>query len=279
MGPELGAGAVIAGDFRVEALLGRGGMGAVYRVLQISTERRRALKLLHPVLVDDEQARERFFQEARIGSRIASDRVVEVIGAGVDGNTPWLAMELLDGEDLATRLKRSPLAGAEARSLFGQLGEALAAAHAVGVVHRDLKPENVFLVRSRKEGARPTVKVLDFGIAKMVAEAGAQTAPCGTPLFMAPEQATGAAITPAADVWALGLLVFRALSGRHYWRSASGPNPSPMLALREAAVDELVPASRRARELGAGELWAAGLDAWFARCVVRDPGARFADGD
>ena len=278
MATDIAPGTVIAGDFRVEKLIGRGGMGAVYRALQLSTDRPRALKLLHPLLVDDEAMRARFFREARIGSRIASDHVVEVIASGLDGATPWLAMELLEGEDLATRLVRGPLEVSEAHALFAQLGDALAAAHAVGIVHRDLKPENVFLVRARREGVAAIVKVLDFGIAKLLADAASQTAPCGTPLYMAPEQASGEGVTPAADVWALGLLVFRALTGRHYWKSATSDKASPISALREAAVDELVPASQRAAELGVAARLPAGFDAWFARTVVRDVAARFPEG-
>src|SRR5262249_57744065 len=141
--------------------------------------------------------------------------VVEVIAAGVDGDTPWLAMELLEGEDLCDRLERGRLEPAEARAIFAQLGDAVGAAHSVGVVHRDLKPANVFLSRG-PNGAGMSVKVLDFGIAKLVSDARDGTAPCGSPLFMAPEQATGASITPAADVWALGLLPFPPLTRPHY---------------------------------------------------------------
>jgi len=262
---ELASGTLIGGDFRLETLLARGGMGSIYRAVQLSTDRPRAIKLLHPMLVEDELARERFFREARVGAHIPSDHVVEVISSGIDGGTPWLAMELLEGEDLAARLRRGPLAAGEAHRVFAQLGDALGAAHSVGVVHRDLKPENVFLARVRRSD-EPVVKVLDFGIARLLAESPTTTSPCGTPLFMAPEQATGGPVGPAADVWALGLLAFSALTGRHYWRSAESPQPSPMMVLREATEGELVPASRRALELGAAERLPPGFAGWFGRC-------------
>jgi len=273
---EHASGTLIGGDFRLEALIARGGMGSIYRAVQLSTDRPRAIKLLHPMLVEDELARERFFREARVGAHIPSDHVVEVISSGVDGGTPWLAMELLEGEDLAARLRRGPLAAGEAHRVFAQLGDALGAAHSVGVVHRDLKPENVFLARVRRSD-EPVVKVLDFGIARLLAESPTATAPCGTPLFMAPEQATGGPVGPTADVWALGLLAFFALTGRYYWRSAGAPQLTPMMVLREATDGELVPASRRALELGAADRLSPGFADWFGRCVVRDPAARFPD--
>ncbi|MBI3200555.1 MAG: hypothetical protein HYZ29_03360 [Myxococcales bacterium] len=123
-------GSVFAGDFRIERALAMGGMGAVYVAEQLSTGRRRALKLLLPSLVDSERSRERFEQEARVASRIASDHVVEVVSAGVDPGTgaPWLAMELLEGETLAQRVERSgPLGPAETLEVMRQLCHALVA--------------------------------------------------------------------------------------------------------------------------------------------------------
>jgi protein-disulfide isomerase len=277
---ELQAGAEFGGDFVVERALSRGGMGAVYVAMQRSTGRRRALKLMHPVLASDEKARERFVREARVGALISSDHVVEVIAAGVDGptRTPWLAMELLEGEDLATRAQLAPVHAAELGVILKQVCHALAAAHAAGIVHRDLKPENVFLCRSKSVSGDLSVKVLDFGIAKMVAESGgASTGFIGTPAYMAPEQSDGSAVTPAADVWALGLMTFALLTGRSYWRTANTEGASPMKLLTEVATDRLEPASARAQSQGGADRLPAGFDAWFAKAVARDPKDRYSN--
>jgi len=274
------AGAVVGGDFRVERELAKGGMGGVWLVEQLSTGQKRALKLMHPTLIAQPRMRERFEQEARVGARIPSEHVVEVIAAGVDAERgiPWLAMELLQGEDLgqlATRRGALPLS--ELVPIFRQLCHALAAAHSVGIVHRDVKPENVFLAEVQSADATRQVKVLDFGIAKLVAEAKeSATGQVGTPLWMAPEQSDPrAAVTGAADVWALGLMAFRLLTGRHYWRSANDPNAALSALFRETLMDVLVPASERAQEFGLAHLVPPGFDAWFARAVARDPAQRF----
>lgn len=284
----LSAGTIFADQFRVVQQLGAGGMGLVFAVEQWRTGHLRALKLMAPALVGDARMRARFFQEATIGSLIRSDHVAHVVDAGIDAatGTPWIAMELLVGSDLAVVLgTRGPLPPEEVQEIFAQLCHAIDAAHEAGVVHRDLKPPNVFLAESRREGAPVTVKVLDFGIAKLVAEAGAAvrdwlgdhpTAAVGTPAWMAPEQAeAGAPITPAADIWALGLLAFSMLTGRSFWRAVGTPDPGGVRVLREIAYDPIPPASVRALTLGCGPL-PDGFDHWFARAVVRAPAHRFA---
>ncbi|MCC6903137.1 MAG: serine/threonine protein kinase [Polyangiaceae bacterium] len=276
-------GSVFAGDFRIERALAMGGMGAVYVAEQLSTGRRRALKLLLPSLVDSERSRERFEQEARVASRIASDHVVEVVSAGVDPGTgaPWLAMELLEGETLAQRVERSgPLGPAETLEVMRQLCHALGAAHGAGLVHRDIKPENLFLARPRRDGIPFTLKILDFGIAKLTEDVrgrGGATAAIGSPLWMAPEQASAAGVGPTADVWALGLVVFHCLTGRHYWRCATAPDATLQGLLKEVMLDPLAPASGRAAEQGTAALLPAGFDFWFSRTVVREPAQRFSD--
>ncbi|MGC4087603.1 MAG: serine/threonine-protein kinase [Polyangiaceae bacterium] len=276
---HLEVGTVFAADFRVIRRLSQGGMGTVYVVEQLSTGKQRALKLMLPQLVSDASLRKRFEQEARVGAHIESEHIVDVVGAGVDAatGTPWLAMELLQGEDLAARVQR---AGAlpldELRAVLGQLCHAIAAAHAAGVVHRDLKPENVFLAQARRAGVSITVKVLDFGIAKLVAESRTTaTAAIGSPAWMAPEQtARGSAIGPTADVWAIGLITFFLLTGRHYFRAADDETATLAALLREVVLDPLPLASQRALELG--KPLPAGFDDWFARAVQRDVAARFA---
>jgi serine/threonine protein kinase len=271
---ELVPGTVFAGDYRVVRRLSAGGMGAVFVAEQLSTGKQRALKTMHRELVYDPASRQRFEQEARIGSRIASEHVVEVQAAGVDQTTqlPYLVMELLEGEDMHTRLQRGPFTPSEAAMVLEQLAHALGAAHDANVVHRDLKPENIFLGVPHRTGASLMVKVLDFGIAK-VSEGRNTTSASGTPMWLSPEQTTRGVITPAADVWAMGLLVFDMLVGRVFWRSGDGPNQSIAGLLTEIMMDPIPPASQRAAEYG--KTLPPGFDAWFARCVVRDAAQRF----
>jgi serine/threonine protein kinase len=281
---QLPAGSVFGGDFQVTRLLGEGGMGAVYLVHQRSTNLMRALKIMHPDLLRDPVLRGRFTQEARLGSLVRSEHVVEVVTAGVDAATqiPFMVMEYLEGEDLAVLLqRRGPVPLDEARVICMQLCHGLAMAHSAGIVHRDLKPENVFVARSRRADVPCTVKILDFGIAKLLAEAmgtGRMTQALGTPWFMAPEQAAPNLVpSPAADVWALGLLVFTLLTARSYWICGLAPSASIHAVLAEVLQGPLVPASRRAVEVSSVSPLPPHFDGWFARCVQRDPGARFRD--
>jgi eukaryotic-like serine/threonine-protein kinase len=245
---QLAPNSIFAGEYRVVRLLNEGGMGAVYVVEQASTGKQRALKIMHPQLVTNEKMRQRFEQEARIGGKIESDHVVQVLGAGIESRTgtPWLVMELLKGQTLGQLLaQKGVLPVPVVREVFTQLCHALGAAHRAGIVHRDLKPENIFLEVPKREGVEFTLKILDFGIAKMVAEAGTQhTAAIGTPLWMAPEQTESrAVIGPQADVWALGLIAFHLLTGRLYWREANLEGGSSVVLMREIVIDPLVAAS------------------------------------
>ena len=278
-------------DFRIVRPLREGGMGAVYIADQISTGKQRALKVMAPELAVDPGTRERFVLEARAGSKIDSDHVVEVVTAGVDEDTgaPFLVMELLRGEELADASARlGPLPLGDVAEVLSQIGHALEQAHAQGIVHRDLKPENVFLASSRRRDVAFTAKILDFGIAKLVEDSRQKTGtqPLGTPLFMAPEQTDRRGrICPATDVWALGLITFKLLTGRDFWREADG---SLAMLLREICVDPIPFASARVAELAEIPLEEGqvappipalppGFDAWFARCVVQNVDARFQD--
>lgn len=279
---SLSPGVVFAGDFRVLSPLSQGGMGAVYVVEQLSTGKRRALKVMLPELVQDARLRARFEQEARVGSRISSEHVVEVVAAGVDPTTgvPWLAMELLDGANLgAWRGQQAAVSLSDIHAILGELCHAVGAAHAVGIVHRDLKPENVFVAQSKRLGSPFQIKVLDFGIAKLVDEArSTKTAAVGTPLWMAPEQTEASHdVLPASDVWAIGLIAFWLLTGKTYWRGGNMESISLSVLMREIVLDPLVTATQRAQELGLAQVIPAGFDAWFARAVHRDPRARFPD--
>jgi serine/threonine-protein kinase len=278
--PQLTPGSIFAADFRIVKPLSEGGMGAVYVVEQISTGKPRALKLMLPNLVADVKLRQRFEQEARVGARIKSEHVVEVVGAGVDAATgmPWLAMELLQGEDLAEYVRRNgPVPLDEVWRILEELCHAIGAAHEAGVVHRDLKPENVFLAKANRAGVQSMVKVLDFGIAKLAAEAKTTaTEAIGSPMWMAPEQtARGGAIGPQTDVWAIGLIAFHLLTGRLFWRSAEDEGGTLANLIREIVLDPVPSASERAAEVSAGDKIPAGFGEWFARAVERDPRLRF----
>ena len=284
---HLEPGCLVAERYRVERKLSQGGMGAIYVAMHEGTGRRMALKVMHPRYVADAKSRERFAQEARLGAMIASDHVVEVYDAGIDDERaiPYLAMELLEGETVAARLSRvgrgRGLSLAEVHEVLRQLCIALAAAHARNVVHRDLKPENLFLVPLDTAPFGFTLKVLDFGIAKLLDPARASqnvTTAIGTPLWMAPEQNTTAELTPATDVWAVGLIAFRLLTGRFYWRGANGRELDMAMLLDELVRDPLPPASERASEFGVANDLPGALDPWFMRCIARDPGSRYQDG-
>jgi tRNA A-37 threonylcarbamoyl transferase component Bud32 len=278
---ELVPGQIFASDFRVVRPLSKGGMGSVYVVEQLSTQLQRALKLMHPELVRDPRLRQRFEQEARIGGHIASDHIAQVISAGVEptSGTPWLAMELLQGETLAEWLARRRSSVPELFEIFGQLCHALGAAHAQGIVHRDLKPENIFVALPRQAGLPFFIKVLDFGIAKMATShaVGATTTSMGTPLWMAPEQTENGRVGPQADVWALGLIAFSLLTQRPYWLRALQEDTTLPALMREILFEPLVPASARARQYGIVLEAEQAFDAWFARAVARDAAARFAN--
>lgn len=272
-----------AGDFTIVRELDRGGMGVIYDALQISTQRHRALKVMLPELAQSVKYREYFLREATVGSRIASKHIVEVVTAGYDEPTAslWLAMEFLLGETLEKRVQgRGPLTPTELLGVYRQVGHALSAAHRVGVVHCDLKPENVFICESQHADFDSTVKLLDFGIAKVVQEYRTSVIAAGfegSPSWMAPEQAVpGGRIKAATDVWSLGVLAFHLLTGKFYWRHAQVPTGF-MPLMTEVLVSDLETASRRAREHGFTGTLPKGFDAWFARCVVRDVDRRFAE--
>lgn len=271
-GRALASGAIVGGAYRVVRAVAEGGMGVIYEVEQIATGALRALKVMHGQFAADDKLRGRFVLEARLTASLASDHVAQVMDAGQDAATGalYIVMELLDGTTLSRELRRTgPFPWATAIAVLGQIAHALGAAHAAGIVHRDLKPANVFLSRSRHVGLPFMVKLLDFGIAKALADASEATAAIlGTPAWMAPEQTTmDTPIGPQADVWSFGLMAFVLLTGRHYFSSANAPNAPTAAVLREVVLDPLLPASERARQLGAGECLPAGFDPWFARCV------------
>ena len=213
-------GLVIKGTYQVERLLGSGGMADVYAVSHTRLPRRFALKVLHVQLGDRRDFLDRFRREAEILATLHHPHIVDVVDWDYtfDGQ-PYLVMEYLEGETLASMLHREgPLAEAHALQLLLQLGEGLQAAHSAGVVHRDLKPNNIYLVQ---RGAQAQfIKILDFGIAKLTRDAStpltAQASVMGTPGYMAPEQALGRAdqVDPRADQFSLAVILYEMLTGK-----------------------------------------------------------------
>jgi serine/threonine-protein kinase len=213
-------GSVLAGRYHLRELLGRGGMGEVYEAVRVSDSEPVAVKVLHPHLAEMPTFMERFRREAVAAEKISERYAPKILEVGQDGDgTPFIVMERLHGEDLATLLRRvGQLPLDIVMAIATQIAEALDAAHASGVVHRDLKPQNVFLLAGKTP---PEIRLLDFGIARVRTEAHGETLTSdsvilGTPGFMAPEQARGAhaEIGAHTDVFALGGIVYRALTGQ-----------------------------------------------------------------
>jgi serine/threonine-protein kinase len=252
-------------------------MGAVFEVLHIETQRRRALKVMLPELLDNRQLRERFQMEARITANVESEYIVDVFDAGIDDATgmPFLVMELLNGEDLAKVVERAGRLSAEhVVSYLRQVASALDKTHAAGIVHRDLKPENLFL--THREDGTPRVKILDFGISKVVTEAatGANaTRGLGTPLYMAPEQVLAQTISPATDLYALGLIAYTLLVGFAYWHNEAETFDNPISFVVHTSKGATDSAVRRAAQVG--HSLPAEFDAWFQRATHLDTGSRF----
>lgn len=211
-------GATLGGLYRVEALLGVGGMGRVYRATHALLDKSFAVKVLTESRSSKPDAAERFLREARAASQIENDHIVKVVNVDRDGEHHlFIVMELLRGENLADRLERGPLPLEQTLDIATQTGNALQAAHDAGIVHRDLKPENVFIVN--RDG-RDFVKVLDFGISKIKnPEHGdpkltATDQIVGTPLYISPELARGmGTVDHRTDIYALGVIVYEMLTG------------------------------------------------------------------
>ena len=205
----------VMGSFRLGAIIGRGGMGEVYEASHVETGARAAVKMLHAHVLGDADTVRRFLREARIAASLRVPNVVSVLEIGdVERSLPYIAMERLDGETLADRLRHEPRLPLHAVvDLVRQVGRALDAARAAGVVHRDLKPRNLFFAHT-PEGE--LWKVLDFGVSKLVDFDATQHRGriLGTPGYMAPEQATGGVVSHRTDLFALAIVCYRALTGR-----------------------------------------------------------------
>src|SRR5688572_10835249 len=215
-------GVTFDGKYRLDEKLGVGGMGTVYRATHLLIDRPVAIKVLNSRFVEDEAALIRFRREARAAGRLQHANAVTVTDFGTtsDGYV-YIVMELLEGRTLREVLAHdAPLDTARAVSLMMQISAAVGAAHEAGIIHRDLKPANIFIVQ--RTNTPPTVKVLDFGIAKLAAEALEEDdhmtltqvgVMIGTPRYMSPEQCDGVQLTPASDVYSLGIILYEMLAG------------------------------------------------------------------
>jgi serine/threonine-protein kinase len=228
--PDPLLGIVLDDKYRLDARLGEGGMGTVYRATHLLIERPVAVKVLNSRLVTDDAAKERFRREARAAGRLQHTNAVAVTDFGeTREGLVYLVMELLEGESLRDVLAReAPLDPARAVSLMLQISAAVEAAHEAGIIHRDLKPGNIFLVQ--RPDSPYIVKVLDFGIAKIATEGGDYSfsdtltgigVMIGTPRYMSPEQCDGAQLTPGSDVYSLGVILYEMLTGQTPFTGAS----------------------------------------------------------
>lgn len=260
-------GAIVGGRYRLEELLGSGGMGSVWRARHIELDTSVAVKLMSPELLSSEHSEKRFRREAQAAARLKSPHIVKVFDFGTFDGQPYLAMELLEGEDLAGRLAaQGSLAPAEALRVVDAVAKALEVAHAAGIVHRDLKPANIFVERV---GSDEVVKVLDFGIAKQISDDAQSTttggAIVGSPAYMSPEQVWGETIGGGGtDLWALGVVTYEMLTGN---------NPFSHEVLAQV-FDRIIKAKVPKPSSPKGAL-PTGLEAFFERALSRDAAQRF----
>ncbi|MBK8943073.1 MAG: serine/threonine protein kinase [Polyangiaceae bacterium] len=214
------SGHLVGSKYRLNNRLGKGGMGAVWSAVHLHTGRELAIKFLHPLVAsENDDVRQRFMQEARTSSRVNHPGIVDIFDAGeTDDGTLYLVMDLLEGLALSDALRAEPpLNARELLIVLGCVAQALAAAHAAGIIHRDVKPPNIFLARDRGTQLIRT-KVLDFGVSKVLSgEDGIAThtgSLLGSPRYMAPEQAVSAArADQRSDLWSIGVMLFEALTG------------------------------------------------------------------
>ena len=245
---EVREGQVLAGKFRIERVLGRGGMGVVVLAMHMHLDERVAIKFLLPEALKNIEAVKRFEREARAAVKIKSEHVARVTDVGVlETGSPYMVMEYLNGVDLGQYLEtHGPLPIEETVEYLLQALEAIAEAHSLGIVHRDLKPANLFRIQ-RADGS-PCIKVLDFGISKLTSGDNALTrtsSMMGSPYYMSPEQMTNSkSVDARADVWALGIILHELLTGRVPYQGETIPEicaqvlqepPPPLSSLRRDA--------------------------------------------
>src|SRR5580693_4913024 len=264
-------GDIIAGKYRVERVLGAGGMGVVVAAHHVQLDERVALKFLLPEAVANAEVLGRFVREARAAAKIKNEHVARVTDVGeLSNGSPYMVMEYLDGDDLAAWLqKRGAMRADQAVDFVLQACEALADAHSLGIVHRDLKPANLFCIQ-RSDG-QLSIKVLDFGISKITTPGAPghdmtrTSALMGSPLYMSPEQMQHSkGVDARTDIWALGIILFELLAGQPPFTAEAVTH----LAIKVA--NEPAPPLRALRSDAP-----AGLEQIVATCLEKDRSRRF----
>ena len=265
-------GEVLAGKYKVEDVLGVGGMGVVVAARHMQLEQRVALKFLRPEAMQSKEAVERFLREARNAVRLRSEHIAKVTDVGtLDSGAPYMVMEYLDGADLSRVVQATgSITIEEAVYFLLQACEAIAEAHSLGIIHRDLKPQNLFVTR-RVDG-KPLVKVLDFGISKSIdTQSGLSltrtSSIMGSPLYMSPEQMRSSKnVDQRSDIWALGVILYELLTGHVPFEAESVPE----LCLKVVQDQPASPKSVRAEI-------AEGLNAVVLKCLEKDANNRFSN--
>jgi hypothetical protein len=263
---EIAPGRVLAGRYRLEHLLGEGGMGQVWVARHTNLSRMVAVKLMTPEAHASPLMRARFEREARACGQLRSPHVVQVFDYGVEDDIPYLVMELLEGEDLSSlreTKKLWPLA--EVAGLIAQASEGLTEAHELGIVHRDIKLSNLFIARV---GGQSVLKILDFGIAKTFEHEGPQmtgtNVQMGSPNYMSPEQVMSKAVDGRSDLWALGVVAYRLLTGEPPFRGEAS-----ILVAQKIVLGQRLPATKVVDGLPRD------IDAFFDRALALLPADRF----
>jgi len=256
----------VLGSFKLGTVLGRGGMGEVYEATHVQTGDEAAVKTLLPEVLAQPDFVRRFMREVHIAASVHSPHIVRVIEIGREAPLPYLAMERLHGEDLAAILRRQRrMRPVDVVDLVRQVGRGIAAATKAGIVHRDLKPQNLFLC----EGQPPVWKILDFGVSKRMSGDATFTHgdAIGTPQYMAPEQANGEKVDGRADLYSLGAIAYRALSGHQPFKGSE-----VMAVLLQVLSAMPIPASTLAKLHG-------DVDRVLAIAMAKKADARFEDGE
>ena len=254
------------GTYRLISKLGAGGMGEVWRAEDTKLLRHVAIKILPQVMAQDPEWKERFVREARTIAQLNHPNIATIYSIEEDSDPMFIAMELVEGESLAAKIARGPLAPSEAIRIASQTADALSEAHAKGIVHRDIKPDNILV-------ARRLVKVLDFGIAKQIGGTDKATLTqggmiIGTPHYMSPEQALGRSVDARTDIFALGVVLYEALSGKRPFSGASVTETIMQIVMNDPEdITTVAPSTPR------------GLADVVRRCLKKQPDERYASAD
>ncbi len=265
---RLEPGTILAGKYRLEGVIGVGGMGTVYQAEHLALKAPVAIKVIDREVEEGDVALSRFMREAQSAASLRSPHVVQILDYGMEGRRPFMVMEMLEGEPLNARIKRlGTLSPGETFRVISHVAKAVAKAHEAGIVHRDLKPDNIFLVHNEGD---EVAKVLDFGVAKVSATAldgdgHTRTGSLlGTPYYMSPEQAQGNRdIDARSDLWALGVIAFECLTGTRPFSSDGLGDLVLQICIRDIPVPSSInPVPPE-------------FDSWFLKACARDLAERF----